>query len=40
MKNKNELEEIHIKNSACYCFGDTVNGTKINFSNISLDKKL
>ena len=38
MKSKNELKEIDIKN--CYYFDDIVNGTKINFSNILLDKKL
>ena len=40
MKSKNELKEIDIKNRACYYFDDIFNGTKINFSNILLDKKL
>ena len=39
MKSKNELKEIDIKNRVRY-FNDKINGTKINFSNISLDKKL
>ena len=40
MKSKNELKEIDIKNRVCYYFDDTINGTKINFSNILLGKKL
>ena len=40
MKSKNELKEIDIKNRVCYYFNDIINGTKINFSNILLDKKL
>ena len=40
MKSKNELKEIDIKNRVCYYFDDIINGTKINFSNILLDKKL
>ena len=40
MKSKNELKEIDIKNCFCYYFDDIINGTKINFSNILLDKKL
>ena len=40
MKSKNELKEIGIKNRVCCCFDDTINGTKINFSNILLNKKL
>ena len=39
MKRKNELKEIDIKNRVCYYFNDIINGTKINFSNILLDKK-
>ena len=39
MKSKNELKEIDIKNHVC-CFFDIVYGTKINFSNILLNKKL
>ena len=39
MKRKNELKEIDIKNRVCYYFDDIINGTKINFSNILLDKK-
>ena len=40
MKSKNELKEINIKNLVCYYFDDIINGTKINFSNILLNKKL
>ena len=40
MKSKNELKEINIKNRVCYYFDDIINGTKINFSNILLNKKL
>ena len=38
MKSKNELKEIDIKTSVCYYFDDLINGAKINFSNILLDK--
>ena len=37
MKNKSELKETDIKNRVCFYFDDIVNGTKINFSNISLN---
>ena len=40
MKSENELQEIEIKNHVCYYFDDIINGTKINFSNILLNKKL
>ena len=40
MKSNDELKEIDIKNHLCYYFDDIINGTKINFSNILLDKKL
>ena len=40
MKSKNELIEIDIKNRVCYYFDDIINGTKINFSHILLDKNL
>ena len=40
MKSKNELKEIDIKNCVCYYFYDIINGTKIDFSNILLGKKL
>ena len=40
MKRKNESKEIDIRNCACYYFDDIINGTKINFNNIVLDKKL
>ena len=40
MKCKNELKEIDIKNRACYYFDNIINGTKINSSNILLNKKL
>ena len=39
MKSKNELKEIDIKNWVCCYFDDVINGTKISFSNILLDKK-
>ena len=39
MKSENQLQEIEIKNHVCY-FDDIINGTKINFSNILLNKKL
>ena len=39
MKSNNELKEIDIKNRPCFYFDDIINGTKINFSNILLDKK-
>ena len=39
MKSKNELREIDIKNPVCYYFDYIIDGTKINFSNILLDKK-
>ena len=39
-KSKNEWKEINIDNRVCYYFDDMINGTKINFSNILLDKKL
>ena len=40
MKSENELKETDIKNRVCYYFDDIINGTKINFSNILLNKKL
>ena len=40
MKSKNELKETDIKHRVCYYFDDIINDTKINFSNILLDKKL
>ena len=40
MKRKNVLKEINIKNRGCYYFDDIINGTKISFSNILLNKKL
>ena len=39
MKSKNKLKEIDIKNRVCYYFDDIINGTKINFSNVLLNKK-
>ena len=39
MKSENESKEIDIKNCVYYYFDDIINGTKINFSNILLDKK-
>ena len=40
MESKNELKRSDIKNRVCHYFDDTINGTKINFSNILLDQKL
>ena len=40
MKSKNELQEIDIKNRLYYYLDDIINGTKINFNNILLSKKL
>ena len=40
MKSKNKLKEIDIKNCVIYYFDDLINGSKINFSNLLLDKKL
>ena len=40
MKGKKKLKEIDIKNCMCYYFDDIINGSKINFSNALLDKKL
>ena len=40
MKSKYELKENDTENRAQYYFDDIINGTKINFSNILLDKKL
>ena len=38
MKSENKLKEIDIKIRVCYYFDGIINGTKINFSNILLDK--
>ena len=38
IKGKNELKEIDMKNCLCYYFDNTINGTKIKFSNILLEK--
>ena len=40
MKSKNELKEIDPKSRVYYYFDDLINGTKINFSNILLNKNL
>ena len=40
MKINNELKEIDIKNRVSYYFHDIINSTKVNFSNILLNKKL
>ena len=40
MKSKNKLNKIDIKNRIYYCFDYIINGSKINLSNILLDKKL
>ena len=38
MKSKNELKEIDTKKRVCYYFEDMINGTKISFSSILLNK--
>ena len=38
MKSENKLKEIDIKIRVCYYFDGIINGTKINFSNVLLDK--
>ena len=38
MKIKNLLKEIDTKNRVYYYFDDIINGTKINFSSILLNK--
>ena len=40
METKNKLKETVIKNRMCYYFDDVINGTKISFSNVLLDKEL
>ena len=40
MKSKNELKESDIENRVCYYFDGIINSIKINFNNISLNKKL
>ena len=40
MKSKNQLKEIGTKNRACYYFNEVINGAKIDFTYILLDKKL
>ena len=40
MKIKNLLKEIDTNNRVYYYFDDIINGTKINFSSILLNKKL
>ena len=40
MKSKNKFKEIDIKNRGCYYFDDMINGKKINFNNIVINKKL
>ena len=40
MKSRNELKEPDIKNRVGYYFNDIINDTKLNFSNIFLDKKI
>ena len=40
MKSKNRLKETDIKIRVFYYFDDAINGAKINFNNILLDKKL
>ena len=40
MKSENKLKDIDIKNRVWYYFDDIINGIKINFSNILLDKRL
>ena len=40
MESRDELKKIDIKNRVYHYFDDIINGIKINFSNILLDKKL
>ena len=40
MKSKNEFKGINITSRACYYFDNKINGSKINFNNILLNKKL
>ena len=40
MESKNKLKETVIKNRMCHYFDDVINGTKISFSNVLLDKEL
>ena len=40
MKSKNEFKGINITSHACYYFDNKINGSKINFNNILLNKKL
>ena len=36
---KNKLKETDIENRLCYYFDDIINGAKINFINVWLEKK-
>ena len=40
IESKNELKESNVKNRACFCFDDVIDGTDINFSDILLNKKV
>ena len=40
MESRDELKKIDIKNRVFHQFDDIINGIKINFSNILLDKRL
>ena len=40
MESRVKFKKIDIKNRVCHYFDDIINGIKINFSNILLDKKL
>ena len=40
MKSKNKLKELDFEYRTCCYFDDITNGTKINFSNFLLNKKL
>ena len=40
IKSKNDFKKIDIKNRVCFCFDDMISGTKINVSNILLNKKI
>ena len=39
LKSKNESTEVDLKNRVVYYFDDIINGTKVNFSNILLNKE-
>ena len=40
MKSKNKSKETDIKNRVCFYFDNIIDGTKINFNNILINRKL